>query len=169
MGDPLFYSSDIEMNCAVSWDHSGVNAVITPKPNSEIFYQSPVGIDIMFNSPKQQLRYLSELTIQSNRESKPFIAYTFRDVDAQQWSNSVPAAGDQVKFVINAQFKNVTWVPMNLNYVGDINLIQRADRSLRFPYVYLPGDAINVRCAFRDQVPQNINFRAIYALTRSGF
>lgn len=169
LGDPLFYSDDIEMDCKDTWDHSACNAVITSKPNSEILYRSPIGIDITFNTPKQQLRHLSELTIQSNRESKPFIAYTFREEDAQKWADKAPSAGDPVKFSLNAQFKKVTWTPMNLNYVGDINLIQRADRSLRFPYIYLPGDAINVRCAFRDQVPHNISFRATYALTRSGF
>lgn len=169
MGDPLFYSDDIDMDCDVSWDHSAVNVVIKLKPDAKIFYQSPVGIEIRFNAPKQQLQHLSELTISSNRESKPFIAYTFRDADAQKWSDKVPAGGNPVRFTINAQFKTVTWIPQNLNYVGDINLIQRADRSLRFPYVYLPGDAINVRCAFRDQVPHNIDFKAIYALTRSGF
>lgn len=170
MGDPLFYSDDIEMDYDVTWDHSAYNVVAKLKRDSEIFYQSPIGIDITFGTPKQQLRHLSELTIHSNRESsKPFIAYTFREEDAQKWADKAPSAGDPVKFTINAQFKKVTWTPVNLNYVGDINLIQRADRSLRFPYIYLPGDAINVRCAFRDQVPQNINFRAIYALTRSGF
>lgn len=172
MGDPLFYASSVDLDYQGQWLNGGTvyTVDVYTYKNSQVLYQSPVSLIIFFNAPKEQLAQLSEMTITGTGESTPFIKYTFRQEDATKWVQNVPNTGDQVRFVIDSSSKSVFWSPMTLNYVGDMNLVQRSDRSLRFPYIYLDSDRLTIRCEFRSELSaKNMGIRAYYVKTRSGF
>lgn len=172
MGDPLFYASNVDLDYQGQWVNGGTvyTVDIYPYKNSQVLYQSPVAITLFFNSPKEQLAQLDELIITGTDESTPFIKYTFKQEDASKWVEKVPNTGDSVRFVLNCHEKLVFWAPKSLNYAGNTNLVQRSDKSLRFPYIYLVSDRIKIRCEFRAELSsKNMGVGAYYVKTRSGF
>lgn len=172
MGDPLFYAGSVDLDYQGQWLNGGTvyTVDIYPYKNSKVLYQSPVALTIFFNAPKEQLAQLGEMTITGSGESKPFIKYTFDQDNASEWIKKLPNTGDPVRFVLDGLSKNAFWSPMTLNYVYDINLVQRSDRSLRFPYIYLSTDRLTVRCEFRTELSaKNMSVSAYYIKTRSGF
>lgn len=170
MGDPLFYGDDVDLDYQGQWVPGAYTVDIYTYKNSQVLYQSPVALTIFFNAPKEQLAQLSEMTITGDDESTPFIKYTFDQNNASEWIKKVPDTGDSVRFVLNSLSKLAFWAPMTLNYVYNTNLVQRSDRSLRFPYIYLPTDRLKVRCEFRAELSaKNMSVKAYYSKTRSGF
>lgn len=172
MGDPLFYAGSVDLDYQGQWRNGGTvyTVDVYTYKNSQVLYQSPVSLTIHFNSPKEQLAQLSEMTITGTGESTPFIKYTFDQNDASEWIKKVPTNGDAVHFVLDSSVKSAYWSPMTLNYVYDTNLVQRSDKSLRFPYIYLSTDHLSVRCEFRAELSaKNMSISAYYIKTRNGF
>lgn len=172
MGDPLFYASSVDLDYQGQWLNGGTvyTVDVYTYKNSQVLYQSPVSLTIHFNSPKEQLAQLSKMTVTGTGEGTPFIKYTFDQNDASEWIKKVPANGDAVHFVLDSSVKSAYWSPMTLNYVYDTNLVQRSDKSLRFPYIYLSTDHLSVRCEFRAELfAKNMGISAFYIKTRNGF
>lgn len=170
MGDPLFYAGSVDLDYQGQWVPGAYTVDVYTYKNSQVLYQSPVSLTIHFNSPKEQLAQLSEMTITGTGESTPFVKYTFDQNGASEWIKKVPANGDAVHFVLDSSVKSAYWSPMTLNYVYDTNLVQRSDKSLRFPYIYLSTDHLSVRCEFRAELSaKNMGISAFYIKTRNGF
>lgn len=169
MGDPLFYAGTVDMKCDKGW--TGNMCIIDARPHDtdQVLYQSPVYIRLTFNSPKEQLAQLSKISVVGRREATPFVEYNFLQDYATYWTDKL-TSNQPVSFVLDGTAKIVTWSPSSLNYVKDYNLVQRADRSLRFPYICLASDSIVVRCEFWAELSnKNIDAVAWYKKTRSGF
>lgn len=169
MGDPLFYAGTVDMKCDTGW--TGNMCIIDARPHDtdQVLYQSPVYIRLTFNSPKEQLAQLSKISVVGRREATPFVEYNFLQDYATYWTDKL-TSNQPVSFVLDGTAKIVTWSPASLNYVKEFNLVQRADRSLRFPYICLASDSIVVRCEFRAELSnKNIDVVAWYKKTRSGF
>lgn len=169
MGDPLFYANTVDMKYTEGWVGNTCIIDVSPHDTDQVLYQSPVYIRLTFNSPKEQLAQLSKISVAGRRESTPFVEYNFLQDYATYWTDKL-TSNQPVYFVLDGTEKIVTWSPASLNYVKEFNLVQRADRSLRFPYIYLASDSTVVRCEFRAELSnKNIDVTAWYKKTRSGF
>lgn len=169
MGDPLFYAGTVDMAYQKGWLDNECIIDVSPHDTDQVLYQSPVYIRLTFNSPKEQLAQLSKISVAGRQEATPFIEYVFLQDNATYWTDKL-TNNRSVYFVLDGTAKIVTWSPSSLNYVKAYNLVQRADRSLRFPHICLASDSIVVRCEFRAELSnKNIDAEAWYKKTRSGF
>lgn len=169
MGDPLFYAGTVDMTYQKGWLGNTCIIDATPHDTDQVLYRSPMYIRLIFNSPKEQLAQLSKISVAGRRESRPFVEYNFLQDYATYWTDKL-TSNQPVYFVLDGTAKIVTWSPSSLNYVKDYNLVQRADRSLRFPRIYLASDSTVIQCEFRAELSnKNIDVEAWYKKTRSGF
>lgn len=169
MGDPLFYAGTFNMAYQKGWVGNTYIIDVSPHGTDQVLYQSPVYIRLTFNSPKEQLAQLSKISVAGRREATPFIEYNFLQDYATYWTDKL-TSNQPVSFVLDGTAKIVTWSPSSLNYVKEYNLVQRADRSLRFPYICLASDSTVAKCEFRAELSnKNIDVDAWYKKTRSGF
>lgn len=169
MGDPLFYAGTVDMKYSTGWVGNMYLIDVSPHDTDHVLYQSPVYIRLTFNAPKEQLAQLSKIYVAGRREATPFVEYDFLQDYATYWTDKL-TSNQPVYFVLDGMAKIVTWSPSSLNYVKEYNLVQRADRSLRFPYICLASDSTVVRCEFRAELSnKNIDIDAWYKKTRSGF
>lgn len=169
MGDPLFYAGTVNMKHGAGWVGNMHIIDVSPHDTDQVLYQSPVYIRLTFNSPKEQLAQLSKISVAGRQEATSFVEYDFLQDYATYWTDKL-TSNQPVYFVLDGTAKIVTWSPSSLNYVKEYNLVQRADRSLRFPYICLTSDSTVVRCEFRAELSnKNIDIDAWYKKTRSGF
>ena len=169
MGDPLFYAGTVDMAYQKGWAGNMYIIDVTPHNTDQVLYRSPVYIRLTFNSPKEQLAQLSKISVAGRREGTPFVEYNFLQDYATYWTDKL-TSNQPVYFVLDGTAKIVTWSPSSLNYVKEYNLVQRADRSLRFPHICLASDSTVVKCEFRTELSnKSIDVEAWYKKTRSGF
>lgn len=173
MGDPLFYAG-ADAPFDVFFDPSSENKrylgkLLKPRTPKDVTYKSPCKISVKFPWGKRSLKDLRKLQIGLLRDDVlPYIEYNVNENYAGSWSDQI-SDGVTPVYSLNGLDRTVTWDPAILNYSTNGNMVQKAGRSLIFPYVCFGTDALYVRCYFASNANAYFEVEASYVKTRSGF
>lgn len=172
MGDPLFYAKDEAFD--VSLDPTTENSkysgeLLKPHTPSNVLYKSPCKISIEFSWGKKSLKDLRKIEIGLLRtDMPPYIINSINENYVKSWVDKITDDVIPV-YSIDGYNRIATWNPKNLNYSNQGNMVQKAERSLVFPYVCYGTDTLYVRCYFVNNVNAYFKVEASYVMTRSGF
>lgn len=172
MGDPLFYGGTELFD--VSFDPSTETAkyngkLLKPRNPGEVTYKSPCKITVKFPWGKKSLKDLRKIEIGLLRDGLlPYISIKLNENYISSWTDKVDDNTTPV-YTLDGFNRIATWTPNSLNYSRQGNMIQKAERSLVFPYVCFGKDTLYVRCYFDTNVNAYFEVEASYTITRSGF
>lgn len=172
MGDPLFYSNfglfDVSLDPTSENGHYN-GKLLKPRNPDSVLYKSPCRISIKFSWGKKSLKDLRKIEIGLLRDGVlPYISLKLNENYISSWvdkidDNTIPV------YSLDGYERVATWTPKSLNYSRQGNMIQKAERSLVFPYICFGKDTLYVRCHFDGNVNAYTEVEASYMITRSGF